>query len=47
MDADYCRNFSEDGKHFHEFVNSLFVLATVQSVQVNPNTDQVCYYHLT
>ncbi|XP_035666674.1 3-hydroxy-D-aspartate aldolase-like isoform X1 [Branchiostoma floridae] len=32
MDADYGRNFGEDGQPVHQFHQSLFVLATVQSV---------------
>eukprot|EP00058_Branchiostoma_floridae_P024341 XP_002609831.1 hypothetical protein BRAFLDRAFT_78677 [Branchiostoma floridae] len=43
MDADYGRNFGEDGQPVHQFHQSLFVLATVQSVPVYPNSDIV--YH--
>ncbi|XP_078607741.1 3-hydroxy-D-aspartate aldolase-like [Branchiostoma floridae x Branchiostoma japonicum] len=32
MDADYGRNFGEDGQPVHQFHQSLFVLTTVQSV---------------
>ena len=34
MDADYCRNYGEDGSFFRDFQQSLFVLTTVQSVVV-------------
>ncbi|CAH1254511.1 Hypp1369 [Branchiostoma lanceolatum] len=32
MDADYGRNFGEDGQYVHQFHQSLYVLATVQSI---------------
>ena len=34
MDADYGRNYGDDGRPYKDFVNSLFVMATVQSVNV-------------
>ncbi|XP_077988536.1 D-threonine aldolase-like [Glandiceps talaboti] len=33
MDVDYCRNRGDDGNPFQDFEQSLFVLATVQSLQ--------------
>ena len=35
MDADYGRNFGEDGNFFTDFGHSLLVLTTVQSVTVS------------
>ena len=35
MDADYCRNLAQDGNYTTEFLQSLFVLSTVQSASVS------------
>ena len=35
MDADYGRNLAQDGNYTTEFLQSLFVLSTVQSASVS------------
>ena len=41
MDADYGRNFGEDGNFFTDFGHSLLVLTTVQSVTVSTDNGRI------